>query len=91
VGRVKEKPLLLFKHHVLSVCGVVEVKVETFLPTASDECERSDSVHVGFASGERAFGRHWIGAWLGPSAGVDAVANGGTSAHTIIPSPVVQP
>jgi hypothetical protein len=44
-----------------------------FLTSALDGGEWSASSTGGFNNGERAPGTHWIGGWVGPRAGLDAV------------------
>jgi hypothetical protein len=44
-----------------------------FLPSALDGGEWSASRPGRFTSGERSPGTHWTGAWVGSTAGMDAV------------------
>jgi hypothetical protein len=52
----------------------VRVYLHAFLTLALDGGEWSASRHGRFTPGERAHGTHWIGGWVGPTAGLDAVA-----------------
>jgi hypothetical protein len=45
----------------------------SFLTSALDRHEWSDSRPGRFTPGERSPGTHWIGGWVGPIAGLDAV------------------
>jgi hypothetical protein len=53
----------------------VEVQRHTFLASALGRDEWSASRPVHFTSRERAPGMQWIGRWVGPRAGLDAVVN----------------
>jgi hypothetical protein len=71
----------------------VDLLLYTFLTCALGAGEWSASWHDRFILGENVAGIHWIGGWLGPSAGVDAVVK--RKNPFIAPpgywSPVVQP
>jgi hypothetical protein len=54
--------------------GGMEVYIYVFLTSALDGGERSASRPGSFTSEETDPGTHWIGVWMGPRAGVDAVA-----------------
>jgi hypothetical protein len=60
------------------------------LCSAIDEGEWSASRPGRFNPGERAPGTHWIGGWVSPRAGLDAVQNK-NFAPTGTRTPVVQP
>jgi hypothetical protein len=47
--------------------------LHVFLTSALDGGEWSDSRPVRFTSRERASGTHWIGGWVDPRVGLDAV------------------
>jgi hypothetical protein len=51
----------------------VKVQFHAFLTSALDGGEWSASLPGRFTPRERASGSHWIGAWLGPRASLDAV------------------
>jgi hypothetical protein len=51
----------------------VEIQPHAFLTSAPDGGEWSDSRAGRLTDGKRAPGIHWIGGYLGPSAGLDAV------------------
>jgi hypothetical protein len=54
--------------------GGGEVKLHVLLISALDGGKWSDSRPGRFAPGEITPGTHWIGRWVGPRAGLDAVA-----------------
>jgi len=54
--------------------GGVELQHHAFLTSALDGGEWLASRSGRFTSGERTFGTHWVGGWVGPRAGLDAVA-----------------
>jgi len=54
----------------------VEIYCHAFLILALDGGEWSASRSGRFISGGRAPGTHWIGGWMGPRAGLDAVEKG---------------
>jgi hypothetical protein len=51
----------------------VEVQVHTFLTSVLDGGEWSASRPSRFTPRERVPGNHWIGGWLGPRGGLDAM------------------
>jgi hypothetical protein len=53
-------------------CGV-KVNLHAFLNLALDGSEWSASRPGRFIPGERVHDTHWIGGWVGPSAGLDTV------------------
>jgi hypothetical protein len=53
--------------------GGMDVISYTFLTSALDEGKWSASRAVPFNPRERASGTHWIGGWVGPTAGLEAV------------------
>jgi hypothetical protein len=53
--------------------GGVDVEIHIFLTSALVGGEWSASRPGRFTPGERAPGTHWIGGWVGPSAGLDDV------------------
>jgi hypothetical protein len=55
--------------------GELEVQIHVFLTLALVGGERSASVPGLFTPQERTHGTHWIGGWVGPRAGLDAVEN----------------
>jgi hypothetical protein len=66
-------PLLLTDHHTMKAYWGVEVQLRAFLTSALDGGECSPS-HPGLSTPrESALGTHWIGGWVGPRAGLDAV------------------
>jgi hypothetical protein len=75
------KTYLVLKHHAWRREGV-EVYLHEFKTSALDGGEKSALRPGRFPSCERAPGTHWIGTWVGPKAGMDAVAKR---------TPVVQP
>jgi hypothetical protein len=75
-GKVKLKLSLcsfLTEHHAMKVYWGVKVQLHAFLTSALDGGEWSASHHGRFTPRERAPGTHWIGGWVGPRAGLDAV------------------
>jgi hypothetical protein len=60
------------KHHVMNIWGSGGI-APPFLTSALDGGEWSASSHCLFIPEERAPGTHWIGGWVGPRAGLDAV------------------
>jgi hypothetical protein len=70
--KVKVKfSLCLTKHHAMNVYWGIGGIVP--LTSALDRGEWSASRHGRFNPGERTPGTHWIGDWVGPRAGLDAV------------------
>jgi hypothetical protein len=73
--------------------GVVEVQFHAFLTSALDGGERLASRPGRFTHRERTPCTHCIGGWMGPRAGLDAVAK--RKNHIINPgenpTPVIQP
>jgi hypothetical protein len=65
----------LTQHDAMKEYGVVEVQFDAFLTSALDGGEWSASHPGRFTPRERAPGTHWIGGWMGPRAGLDAVVN----------------
>jgi hypothetical protein len=55
----------------------VDVRIHVFLTSALVGDEWSPSLPGRFTPGERASGTHWIGGWMGPKTGLDAVGGGG--------------
>jgi hypothetical protein len=53
----------------------VDVQIHIFLTSALDGGEWSASRPGRFTPGERALSTHWIGGWVGPTAGLDDVEN----------------
>jgi hypothetical protein len=51
----------------------VEVQLHAFLTSALHGGEWSDSRPGRFIPRERVPSKHWIGGWVGPTAGLDAV------------------
>jgi hypothetical protein len=49
----------------------VDIYTQVFLTSALDGDQWSASLPDPFIPGERAPGTHWIGAWVGPRAGLD--------------------
>jgi len=54
--------------------GGAEKERHTFLTTAFDGGEWSASRPDHYNPGERTSGGHWIGGWVGPTAGLDIMA-----------------
>jgi len=63
----------LTKHHAKKAYGGVEVQLHALI-SALDGGEWTASCPDRVISGERAHDTHWIGRWVGPRAGLDAVA-----------------
>jgi hypothetical protein len=61
------------KYHAIKMHGGVEAKLHTFLTWVLDGSEWSASHLSHFTTGERAPSTHWIGGWVGPRGGVDAL------------------
>jgi hypothetical protein len=57
----------------MKVYGRVDVEVRTFLNSVLAGGEWSNSRPCRFTPGERAYGSHCIGGWVGPRAGLDDV------------------
>jgi hypothetical protein len=55
--------------------GGVDVQLPVFLTSALDGGEWSYSRSGRFTPGERASGTHWLGGWVGFTAGLEAVEN----------------
>jgi hypothetical protein len=53
--------------------GGVNVQIHVFLNSALEEGKWSASRPCRFTPGERAPGTHWVGGWVGPRVGLDAV------------------
>jgi hypothetical protein len=60
-------------HHAMRTNGGVEVQLHSFLTKALDGDKWSASHPYRLTLGKRAPGTHWIGGWVGPRAGLDAV------------------
>jgi hypothetical protein len=69
----------------------VEVQLHAFLTSALDGGECSTSCLGRFTPRERALGTHWIGGWVGPRAGLDAVAEKKKPAPASNQTPDVKP
>jgi hypothetical protein len=70
----------------------------SFMASSLDGGEWSASRFDCFTSGERAPGIHWVGGWVGPSSGLDAVDEGkisyllpGMESRPSSPQPVAIP
>jgi len=63
----------------------------THLSSALDGGDWSVSHSCRFTPSERAPGTHWIGVWVGPRAGLDAVVKRNIPASAGNRTPVVQP
>jgi hypothetical protein len=73
-GKCKVKlSLCLIKHHSIKTYGGVEVYLHAFLISALDGGEWSASHPGRYTNRERSPDTHWIGGWVGPRAGLDAV------------------
>jgi hypothetical protein len=74
-GKVKAKssPCFLTEHHALKAYWGSGVQLHALLNSALDGGEWSASRHSRFIPREGAPGTHWIGGWVGPRAGLDAV------------------
>jgi hypothetical protein len=66
--------MCLSKHHAMKVYGEVEVQLHASLTSARDGSERSASRPGRLTVGERASATHWVGDWVDPRVGLDAVA-----------------
>jgi hypothetical protein len=84
-GKVVPVLFLLTEHHAMKGYWGVEVPLHTFLTSALDGGEWSASHPGRFAPREGFTGTHWIGGWVGPRAGLDAVG------RRKIPSPCRHP
>jgi hypothetical protein len=62
------------KHHNINTYTGVKLQLHAFLTSALDGGEWSAARPGRFTPGVRAPGTYWIGRWVGPSAGLDAVA-----------------
>jgi hypothetical protein len=65
--------LCLTKYHAMKMYWVVETYLHAFLTSALDGCEWSASQPGHFTLRERAPSTHWIGGWVGPIGGLNAV------------------
>jgi hypothetical protein len=65
--------VFLTEHHAMKVYWGVEVYLHAFLDSALDGGEWSVSITGRFTPSERVSVTHWIGSWVGPSAGLDTV------------------
>jgi len=65
--------LCLIKHHDIKIYGGDEVQFQVFLTSAVDAAKWSASRSDRFTPGKTAPGTRWIGDWMGPKAGLDAV------------------
>jgi hypothetical protein len=70
---VKLSPCLPKYHSAMKMYWGVEVWLHIFLTSALDGGDWSASLSGRFTSRERATGSHWIGGWVGPRAGSDAM------------------
>jgi hypothetical protein len=66
--------LFVTKHHAMKAYWGVGRGTHTFLTAELDGGELSNSRPGRFTPKERNPGTHWIGSWVGPRAGLDAVA-----------------
>jgi hypothetical protein len=73
--------------------GGVEVYLHEFRTSAQNGSKWSASRSGRFTPGERAHGIHWIGRWVGPRGGLDAVAKRRNPIIATVGNltPVVQP
>jgi hypothetical protein len=75
-GKVKVNlSLCLIKHHAMKTywgSGCIAPRILS--TSALDGCERSALRPGRFTPRERVPGTHWIGGWVGPRAGLDAVS-----------------
>jgi hypothetical protein len=65
--------MCLIKHCTMKANGGMGIYIHIFLTSALVGCEWLASRLGRFTTGERAFGTHWIGGWMGPRAGLDDV------------------
>jgi hypothetical protein len=65
--------LFLIKHHIMNMYGGVDVYFHIFLIPALNEGEWSASCFGCFTAGETVADTCWIEAWVGPSAGLNAM------------------
>jgi len=61
------------KHHAMNTYGGVEVQLHAFLNSVQDGSDWSVSRPGRFLPGERAFRTHWVGGWVDPKTGLEAV------------------
>jgi hypothetical protein len=73
-ANVKLSPCLT-KHHATKTYGWMEIQLHAFLTLALDGDEWLASQPGRLNPRERAPGAHWIGGWLDPRVGLDAIAN----------------
>jgi hypothetical protein len=72
-SKIVNCPCALSQHHAMKAYWGVEVQLHAFLTLALNGGEWSASRPGRFTPRERAPGTHWIGGWVGPKAGLDAV------------------
>jgi hypothetical protein len=65
----------------------VNIQIHIFLTSALDGGEWSASRPFRFTPGKRAPGTHWIGGWVGPTAGLDNVEKILDPTRTRTPTP----
>jgi hypothetical protein len=73
-GKGKVVPVLNYKHHATKTYWGMEIKLHAFLTSALAEDEWSTLRSGLFTPRETASGTHWIGGWVSPRTGMDAVA-----------------
>jgi hypothetical protein len=69
----KSRPCALTKHYTIKAYWGVEVELHAFLTSTLDGGECSASRPGRFTSREKLPGTNWIGGWVGPRTGLDAV------------------
>jgi hypothetical protein len=65
--------LYSIKHYAVKTYGGVDVNIHVFMPSALGRGEWSVSRRGRFTPRERTPGTHWIGGWVCPRAGLNAV------------------
>jgi hypothetical protein len=74
IGKGKFVPVLFItEHHVMKTYWGIGGQLHVFLTSALDGGEWPASRPSRFTPRERVSGTHWIGGWVGTTAGLDAV------------------
>jgi hypothetical protein len=84
--------LFLTKHHAMKTYGGVGVLLHAFITSALDGCEWPTSRPGRFTPGERDSDARWVGGWVGPRAGLDAVVKRKIAQPLLgLELPIIQP